>query len=572
MMQKINKGVEPGLVLNQNSISQLLTKMVGYPHAIGHDPGFTYPIFKIDYSEKRQSGDCRYFIPKGLVVVPDVSCALSFSSKTVKTTHELSKALSVSTSVHGGGWGASFSASAGYKESYHEMSSGESVYIFSKAKCRYYFTQMVTQKPPPFTDSFLDWVFKLNSTNDKDTYIDFFETFGTHFQTYTSFGSRFTYQYKMSSTKYQSEKENDVSVEAAASYSGLFSAGADFKLNSDQKEAASRFLNSVETKTITVGAPPPEDGKALTWASTVKDNPVPMEYSLESIEYIFTKNFMSQLNVDYNRIRYNIQERRLDNCKHLQNTGQLDTCENVRTGFSKIKILTKTKLYFHYKRVNFSTLNECTKMCLDEIKCEAISYCVQECTQYEHYCYMYDHGGRSNKTYQRDIIPCQPYGRWCGVAANENKNWQSAVFSTKIQQRMEFNATNIKGVRRSSFNAKNVSTESACKSRFNSCDPRIRTALSFFRRDIPAAEGIVFVVDASNSQSLPQARQELNSILTDENVSDVPILVLGNKADKRGCNGKEQLTKELGIEQYLSNIVSPRIDDNENKIVKGMLK
>ncbi|XP_076077600.1 small COPII coat GTPase SAR1B-like isoform X2 [Mytilus galloprovincialis] len=88
---------------------------------------------------------------------------------------------------------------------------------------------------------------------------------------------------------------------------------------------------------------------------------------------------------------------------------------------------------------------------------------------------------------------------------------------------------------------------------FNSCDPRIRTALSLFRRDIPAAEGIVFVVDASNSQSLPQARQELNNILTDENVSDVPILVLGNKTDNRGCYGKEQLTKELGIDKYLSN-------------------
>ncbi|XP_076077599.1 small COPII coat GTPase SAR1-like isoform X1 [Mytilus galloprovincialis] len=87
----------------------------------------------------------------------------------------------------------------------------------------------------------------------------------------------------------------------------------------------------------------------------------------------------------------------------------------------------------------------------------------------------------------------------------------------------------------------------------NSCDPRIRTALSLFRRDIPAAEGIVFVVDASNSQSLPQARQELNNILTDENVSDVPILVLGNKTDNRGCYGKEQLTKELGIDKYLSN-------------------
>ncbi|CAG2222233.1 unnamed protein product [Mytilus edulis] len=135
MMQKINKGVEPKLssqsklnqsaldkddLLNSDQLQDCLGSrekqtfpdidyaffgyniLKGYPHAIGHDPGFTYPIFKIDYSEKRQSGDCRYFIPKGLVVVPDVSCALSFSSKTVKTTHELSKALSVSTSVHGG--------------------------------------------------------------------------------------------------------------------------------------------------------------------------------------------------------------------------------------------------------------------------------------------------------------------------------------------------------------------------------------------------------------------------------------------------------------------------------------
>ncbi|CAC5412722.1 unnamed protein product [Mytilus coruscus] len=304
----------------------------GYPHAIGHDPGFTYPIFEIDYSEKRQSGDCRYFLPRGLVVIPDVSCALSFSSKTVKNTQELSQALSVSTSVHGAGWGASFSASAGYKESSHEMSSGESIYIFSKAKCRYYFTKMVTEKPPPFTVAFLDWVFKLNSTNNKETYIEFFETFGTHYSTYT--------------------KRKGRNVEAAASYSGLYSAGADFKMDSSQKAAASHFMESVETKTITVGAPPPEDGKASTWASTVKDNPVPMEYNLESIENLFTKNFMSRLNVDFERIRYHIKEYifRLEYCKHLKNTGQLDTCENVRPGFSKIKFLTNTKLHFDYKR------------------------------------------------------------------------------------------------------------------------------------------------------------------------------------------------------------------------------
>ena len=53
-------------------------------------------------------------------------------------------------------------------------------------------------------------------------------------------------------------------------------------------------------------------------------------------------------------------------------------------------------------------------------------------------------------------------------------------------------------------------------------------------------------------------------------MSDVPILVLGNKTDNRSCYGKEQLTKELGIDKYLSNNVSSRIDDNENKIMKGI--
>lgn len=68
----------------------------GYLLAIGNDPGFTYPIFETDYSEKKQSGDCRFFIPRGLIVIPDVSCSLSFSSKTVKHVFELSKSLSLS--------------------------------------------------------------------------------------------------------------------------------------------------------------------------------------------------------------------------------------------------------------------------------------------------------------------------------------------------------------------------------------------------------------------------------------------------------------------------------------------
>ncbi|CAG2258164.1 unnamed protein product [Mytilus edulis] len=71
----------------------------GYPLNIGHDPGFTLPIFKADYSEGLQTSDCRYFIPRGLVIVPDVSCITDFTSKTIQTRYEFIESLSISANV-----------------------------------------------------------------------------------------------------------------------------------------------------------------------------------------------------------------------------------------------------------------------------------------------------------------------------------------------------------------------------------------------------------------------------------------------------------------------------------------
>ena len=97
----------------------------GYPLAVGHDPGFTHPIFKVDYSDFRQTADCRYSVPAGFTIIPDVSCVTSFSSQEVKTSFEFSKSLSAQANIEGGGWGVSFSASAGYKETSSTVSTGQ---------------------------------------------------------------------------------------------------------------------------------------------------------------------------------------------------------------------------------------------------------------------------------------------------------------------------------------------------------------------------------------------------------------------------------------------------------------
>lgn len=341
----------------------------GFPLANGHDPGFTLPIFEADYSDLRQSSDCRFSIPKGLVVVPDVSCVTSFISKVVQSKHELSEALSVSAGVSGGGWGVSFSASAGYKEAASQISSGESVKIISSATCNYFFSKLIQNNPPNLTHAFRKWVIKLSGTRNKTLYFEFFNKYGTHFPTYTKFGARFSYEYTMNTKTFESQQEKGINVGIQASYSGLFSIGGGFNMDSSHKIAASEFSKSVTTKTISVGAPPPPNGDALTWASTVKEYPVPMEYKLESIDKLFSKKFMDGLGINYNDIAENINRFKLSYCNHMKETGRVYTCQRLEPGLK----LSDIRLLSHYKEKPTDTIDECVEICRSTRKCLAIT-------------------------------------------------------------------------------------------------------------------------------------------------------------------------------------------------------
>lgn len=274
----------------------------GFPLADGHDPGFAYPIFAADYSHGHMTADCRYSIPKGFVVIPDVSCVTSFSSDVIQNVEELSRSLSLNAGVNGGGFGVQFSASAGYKQVATDISSSESLYIISTAHCNYYISKFKKENPPPFSQMFFNWVHKLNTSTDNDVVFEFFDTFGTHFAKEVSFGARFSYQHKMNSSLYKSKRENGTNVAAQASYNGLYSIGGSFSLTSEQSQEAKNFSKLVETKTITVGAAPPANGDAMTWASTVQNNPVPSQYKLEPIENLFHERYMEHLDIDFQTI------------------------------------------------------------------------------------------------------------------------------------------------------------------------------------------------------------------------------------------------------------------------------
>ncbi|KAK7791566.1 hypothetical protein R5R35_011060 [Gryllus longicercus] len=57
----------------------------------------------------------------------------------------------------------------------------------------------------------------------------------------------------------------------------------------------------------------------------------------------------------------------------------------------------------------------------------------------------------------------------------------------------------------------------------------------------PAVDAIVFLVDACDRGRFVESKAELDSLLSDEQLSNCPVLVLGNKIDRPGAASEDEL-------------------------------
>ena len=230
----------------------------------------------------------------------DVACRTSFSSSILNTTQHLDKALRETAHADFGGWGVQFSASQGYQSSKSSVESTEYKIIHSSAKCRYYFTNLNLYNLPRFNDEMITWLKRLDSTLSlgeplqNSFFFKFFDNFGTHFPIKVTYGASLTYENKLSSDSFKSLSSKNLSVEAQASYSGYFSVGGGASLSDSVKQAVSDFRSHSDVSTIAVGSPPPNDGDATSWASSIKAAPVPIRYELKGMKSLFTPDLMSQ--------------------------------------------------------------------------------------------------------------------------------------------------------------------------------------------------------------------------------------------------------------------------------------
>ena len=93
-------------------------------------------------------------------------------------------------------------------------------------------------------------------------------------------------------------------------------------------------------------------------------------------------------------------------------------------------------------------------------------------------------------------------------------------------------------------------------------------ARRLWRDYIIDASGIVFMVDAKDKSRFPEARNELNKILTNGNLVGVPICVLGNKIDCYNAVSEAEFREAMGLCQTFGKDRVFRSEEEEEDIVE----
>ncbi|XP_021730448.1 GTP-binding protein SAR1A-like, partial [Chenopodium quinoa] len=77
-------------------------------------------------------------------------------------------------------------------------------------------------------------------------------------------------------------------------------------------------------------------------------------------------------------------------------------------------------------------------------------------------------------------------------------------------------------------------------------------------------DAVIYLVDANDRGRFAESRKELNALLTDEALSKVPFLILGNKIDLLEAASERELLYELSLMSLLTGKGRVNIEDDGN--------
>jgi len=283
------------------------------------DPGFRQPVFTAVYTPGSLTPDQQYKQPDGTFIAScSGTCSLNFVSKEIAGTHSYQDSLEEKTSVSAGGWGSKFSASTDYKRVQKDFSSHDYVDTHSDATCCAYEATIETFLQPSLHPGFEAGLKAMPTTYDFTKYKKFIDTFGTHYVSKLTMGALFGQESSFKNTSWTKMLDQNINIKVAASYSAFGISASASHQHDDQKKMADTFRSySAELHVYSVGAKPPADGTAATWAQSTLTSPAPMRTQLESLVTL----------VSDTRIKANLQTALDEYCGHLKKAGIVKTCD-----------------------------------------------------------------------------------------------------------------------------------------------------------------------------------------------------------------------------------------------------
>lgn len=82
----------------------------------------------------------------------------------------------------------------------------------------------------------------------------------------------------------------------------------------------------------------------------------------------------------------------------------------------------------------------------------------------------------------------------------------------------------------------------------------------------PAVDGIVFMVDVADTLRFEESKAEFNSLIADEQLTNVPVLILGNKIDKPEAVSEDYIRQYFGLYGITSGRTATAKDLNSRPI------
>eukprot|EP00928_Gymnodinium_smaydae_P022697 TRINITY_DN1897_c0_g2_i2.p1 TRINITY_DN1897_c0_g2~~TRINITY_DN1897_c0_g2_i2.p1 ORF type:complete len:194 (-),score=44.39 TRINITY_DN1897_c0_g2_i2:255-836(-) len=78
------------------------------------------------------------------------------------------------------------------------------------------------------------------------------------------------------------------------------------------------------------------------------------------------------------------------------------------------------------------------------------------------------------------------------------------------------------------------------------------TARRIWKDYFATVDGIIFIVDAADRTRFQEAREELSGLLSEQSLSTVPFVVLGNKIDIPVAASEDELRNVLGLYSHMT--------------------